>query len=102
MPSAEGDSETQHRLAVFRQALAALGWTEGKNVRLDVRWAVGEPRIAAAKELIALKPDVVIGASTPITSALQRESRTTPIVFTQVGDPIGSGFAPSSPVPGAT
>jgi putative tryptophan/tyrosine transport system substrate-binding protein len=42
MPSAEGDSETQHRLAVFRQALAALGWTEGKNVRIDVRWAVGE------------------------------------------------------------
>jgi putative tryptophan/tyrosine transport system substrate-binding protein len=101
MPSAEGDSETQHRLAVFRQALAALGWTEGKNVRIDVRWAVGEPaRMAAAKELIALNPDIVIGASTPVTAALQRESRTTPIVFTQVGDPIGSGFAASFPSPG--
>ena len=101
MPSAEGDLETQHRLAVFRQALAALGWTEGKNVRFDLRWAVSEPaRVAAAKELIALHPDVIIGASTPVTAALQRESRTTPIVFTQVGDPIGSGFAASLPNPG--
>jgi putative ABC transport system substrate-binding protein len=101
MPSAEGDSETQHRLAVFRQALAALGWTEGKNVRFDLRWAVSEPaRVAAAKELIALHPDVIIGASTPVTAALQRESRTTPIVFTQVGDPIGSGFAAGLPNPG--
>ena len=101
MPSAEGDSETQHRLAVFRQALAALGWTEGKNVRFDLRWAVSEPaRVTAAKELIALHPDVIIGASTPVTAALQRESRTTPIVFTQVGDPIGAGFAASLPNPG--
>jgi putative ABC transport system substrate-binding protein len=101
MPSPEGDLETQHRLQAFRQALGALGWVEGRNVRFDVRWAVGEPaRIAAAKELMALNPEVVIGASSPVAAALQRESRTTPIVFTQVGDPIGSGFAASLPNPG--
>ena len=94
MPSSESNSETQRRLSVFRQALAALGWTEGRNVRFDHRWAVGEPaRIQAARELIGMNLDVVIAASTPVVAALQRESRTTPIVFTQVGDPIGSGFA---------
>jgi len=101
MPSSENDPETRHRLDAFRQALMALGWTEGRNVVLDYRWAIGEPaRAQAAKELIALKPDVIIAASTPIVAALQRESRTTPIVFTQVGDPIGSGFAATFSHPG--
>ena len=102
MPSSESDAETQRRLRVFRQELAAFGWTEGRNIHFDYGWTVSEAtRIAAAKELIGKNLEVLVAASTPVAAALQRENRTTPVVFTQVGDPIGAGFAASFLIPAA-
>ena len=94
MGFAESDSETQLRLAAFKEGLAVLGWTEGRNLTLDVRWSAGEVDrgVRFAKELVALKPDVILAHTTPSTAALQRETRTIPIVFTAVSDPVGSGF----------
>jgi len=76
----------------FRQTLHQLGWKEGVSVRIDTRWGAGDPdRIRAyAKELIDTAPDVAVADSTPAALALQRESRTTPIVFIQAGNPVGS------------
>ena len=98
---APDDQEMQERLVGFRQALEKLGWSEGRNVRIDMRYA--RPSSLAqglAKELVALQPDVILAHSTPITAALQRESRTIPIVFVAVSDPIGAGFAASLARPG--
>ena len=89
----------------FRKALEALGWFEGRNLRIDVRFAGdGEPTLArmrmSAKELVGLQPDVILADTTPVTAAVQRETRTIPIVFTTVSDPVGSGFVASLPHPG--
>src|ERR1700682_4055260 len=86
MPSAESDPEAQAQLAGFTQGLAELGWTEGRNLRMDVRWAAGsvDRMRMLAKELVDLQPDVILGHSTPVTAALQREARTIPIVFAAV------------------
>src|SRR6266481_4702016 len=94
---AENDPETQARLAAFRQGLEHLGWTEGRNVRVDYRFAPEGPEQAQrfAKELVALQPDILVGNSTPATAALLRETRTIPIVFVGVSDPLGSGFVAS-------
>jgi putative ABC transport system substrate-binding protein len=102
LPFAENDPEQQRRLTVFRQALATLGWTEGRNVRFDYRWAVGDSNQMrdGAKELIGRAPDVVLAVATPAAAALQQETRTTPIVFVQVGNPVGSGFVASLAHPG--
>jgi putative tryptophan/tyrosine transport system substrate-binding protein len=98
---AEDDPEAKARLAAFRQGLEKRGWSEGRNVRIDYRYApAGAQAQALAKELVALQPDVILAHSTPITAALQRESRTIPIVFAVVADPIGSGFVASLPQPG--
>ena len=80
------------RLAGFRQGLERLGWSEGRNVRIDTRFAAGngDRHQPLAKELVALQPDVIFAQSTPIAAALQRESRAIPIVFVEVSDPIGS------------
>jgi putative ABC transport system substrate-binding protein len=98
----EGDSDMQARLAGFRQGLEQLGWSEGRNIRVDTRFAAGAPdrHQALAKELVALQPDVIFAQSTPVTAALQRESRAIPIVFVEVSDPIGSGFIASLARPG--
>ena len=98
----ENDPEAQSRFAAFKERLAALGWSEGRNARFDVRWGGNNPARASAhaKELVGLKPDVILGNTTPATAALQRETRTIPIVFTLVADPLGSGFVKSFSRPG--
>jgi putative ABC transport system substrate-binding protein len=89
----EDDPNTKVRLAGLRQGLEGLGWSEGRNVRVDYRFApAGTQAQVLAKELVALQPDVILAMSTPIVTALQRETRTIPIVFLGVADPIGSGF----------
>src|SRR5215467_6172919 len=94
-PLAEDDQEMTARLAGFRQGLEKRGWSEGRNVRIDYRYAPESSADQAqvlAKELIALQPDAILAQATPVVAALQRETRTLPIVFVAVADPIGSGF----------
>ena len=95
---AEDDPETQARLAGFREGLGQLGWIEGRNVRIDYRFAPWGPDQAQvfAKELIALRPNVLVGDSTPASVALLRETRAIPIVFVGVSDPVGGGLVASS------
>ncbi len=102
MGYAENDPEAQLRLAAFKQRLAALGWVEGRNLTLDLLWTAGDVDRATpfAKQLLALKPDVILSNTTPNTTALQRETSTIPIVFTAVSDPIGSGFVKTLARPG--
>ena len=97
MPYSEGDAEGQASVAAFQRGLLDLGWTEGRNIRFDIRWAGGNPDMARtfAKELIGMNPDVIVPSSNQITSILQQETRTIPIVFVLVGDPVGSGFVAS-------
>ena len=102
IPYAESDAESQAEVAAFREQLGKLGWTDGRNVRIDVRWAGGEVGRfrALAKDLVSLQPDVILSRTTPVTAALVQESRTTPIVFVNVADPIGPGFVASMKQPG--
>jgi putative ABC transport system substrate-binding protein len=90
----ENDPVAKPRVPAFTQALAGLGWTDGRNVRMDLRWASGDiNRIRAlAQELVGLQPDIIVTSGTPATAALQRETRTTPIVFANVPDPVASGI----------
>jgi putative ABC transport system substrate-binding protein len=99
MGYAESDSRAQSFSAAFVQGLRELGWTEGRNVRLDYRWAAGDvDRIRAfARELAALQPDVISANTTPVTKALHQETRTIPIVFAIVSDPVGEGLVASLP-----
>jgi putative ABC transport system substrate-binding protein len=98
----EADPEAKALLAEFRQGLSALGWIEGRNLRMDVRWAPGRTDLmhTFAKELVDLHPDVILADSTPVTAALKRETLTIPIVFAVVADPVGSGFVGSLSRPG--
>jgi ABC-type uncharacterized transport system substrate-binding protein len=102
MAYAESDSTAQSWLAAFRVALAKLGWTEGSNLRIELRWSAADAdRIRAlAKELVDLQPNAIFAVTTPATGALARETRTIPIVFAGVSDPIGSGFAANLAHPG--
>jgi putative ABC transport system substrate-binding protein len=86
----------------FPRALAGLGWTDGRNVRIDLRWGgVDINRMRAlAQELVGLQPDIILAGSTPTTIALQRETRTIPIVFASVADPVASGIVPRLNQPG--
>ena len=90
----ENDPTMKLRVSAFTQALADLGWTDGRNVRMDLRWGRGDiNRIRAlAQELVGLRPDIILTAGTPATVALQRETRTIPIVFATVTDPVASGL----------
>ena len=99
---AESDSAAQSRLAGLKESLAALGWVEGRNLSIEIRWSGGDVKRASAlaKELVALKPEVIVCTTTPVTAALQRETRTIPIVFTAVSDPVGSGFVKTLSQPG--
>jgi putative ABC transport system substrate-binding protein len=102
VPFAESDLEAQTQIAAFLDALRTLGWTEGRNVRIDYRWAARDAaRIrASARELVALQPDVILARTTPVTAALQNETRTIPIVFVVVSDPVGDGLVASVARPG--
>jgi len=98
----EDDAESQLRLATFKDGLAALGWIEGRNLKTEVRWAAADVNRASAyaKELVALRPDVIVSTATPPTAALQKETTTIPIVFTVVSDPVGSHFVKTLARPG--
>jgi putative ABC transport system substrate-binding protein len=102
MAYAESDPEGQAWVAAFRERLQKLGWAEGRNIRIATRWAT--PDLEAmqrfAKELVALQPDLILSQSTPTTAALLQHTRTIPIIFANIADPVGSGFVASFPRPG--
>jgi putative ABC transport system substrate-binding protein len=102
MPYSEGDAEGQASVAALQRGLQDLGWTGGRNIRFEIRWAGGDPEKARAfaKELIGMTPDVIVPSSNQITSILQQETRTIPIVFVLVGDPVGSGYVANMAQPG--
>jgi putative tryptophan/tyrosine transport system substrate-binding protein len=99
---AESDPQVVAGLAAFKAALGELGWVDGRNVQIDYRYAAADvDRMGIfAKELVALQPDVLLGQTTGVVAALQREAKTIPIVFLIVSDPVGSGFVESLPRPG--
>jgi putative tryptophan/tyrosine transport system substrate-binding protein len=88
----ENDPETKLRYSSFIRALADLGWADGRNARVDVRWTGGDINRsrALAQELVGLQPDVILVSSTAATIAVQRETKTIPIVFASVGDPVAT------------
>jgi putative ABC transport system substrate-binding protein len=90
----ENDPVTKTIVSTFTQALADLGWSDGRNVRMDLRWSGGDiNRIRAlAQELVGLQPDIILASSAVATAALQRETRTIPIVFAGVTDPVARGI----------
>jgi putative ABC transport system substrate-binding protein len=92
----ENDPDNKHRLSAFTQALADLGWIDGRNLRIDVRRSSADTdRIQAlAQELVSLQPDIIVTGGTPATVAVQRETRTIPIVFMGGSDPVASGLVP--------
>jgi putative tryptophan/tyrosine transport system substrate-binding protein len=96
------DPEGRARIAAFQQALAQLGWTIGRNVRIDTRWGAGDAdRIRTyAAELVVLAPDVILGSGSSVVGPLLQATRTVPIVFTQTADPVGAGFVDSLARPG--
>jgi ABC-type uncharacterized transport system substrate-binding protein len=96
------DAEGLRHAAALREGLQALGWTNGHNVRIDYRWVTGDiDRVSLAKEIVEQQPDVILVESTAAVAALSRASSTIPIVFVNVGDPIGGGFVASLARPGA-
>lgn len=99
---AESDREAQSWLAAFREELRKLGWTEGRNIEMEIRWAAGdvESMKRFAKELVALQPDLIVTGSTPATAAVLQQTPTIPVIFVLVGDPVGSGFVTSLARPG--
>jgi putative tryptophan/tyrosine transport system substrate-binding protein len=98
------DPVGQQNVAAFRDTMSVLGWADGRNLRIEVRWAAAsftaEDVSAAAVELAAIKPDVIVTTGAPILGALQRQTKTIPIVFTLVTDPVGDGFVASLARPG--
>jgi ABC-type uncharacterized transport system substrate-binding protein len=98
----ESDPQYQAYVAVFREGLQKLGWVDGRNIQIDTRWAAhdAEAMQRFAKELVALQPDLILSNNTPTTAALLQQTRTIPIVFATVNDPVGSGFVASLPRPG--
>jgi putative tryptophan/tyrosine transport system substrate-binding protein len=102
MGFAESDREGQAFVAAFRDELQKLGWAEGRNIQIDYRWTALDKELIQrfAKELVALQPDLILTQSTPATAELLKQTRSIPIVFALVADPIGSGFVASFPKPG--
>jgi putative tryptophan/tyrosine transport system substrate-binding protein len=102
MSMAENDPEGQDRVRAFVDGLQQLGWTDGRNVRIDIRWTAGNPADPGkyAAELVALAPDVIFAPASVNVAALQRITRSVPIVFGSVIDPVGAGFVASLARPG--
>jgi putative ABC transport system substrate-binding protein len=102
MPFDENDPEPKRRVSAFTQALAGLGWTDGRNVRMDVRWGGDDTNRmrGLAQELVGLQPAIILTNGSPATFAVQRETRTIPIVFVNAGDPVHSGIVPRLDRPG--
>jgi putative ABC transport system substrate-binding protein len=102
MPGAADDAEYQTRMAAFLQELQRLGWSDGRNVRIDSRWAAGDANLIRkyAAELIALAPDVILAPGSTSVGPLLQATRTVPIVFTTLLDPVGAGFVDSLARPG--
>jgi putative ABC transport system substrate-binding protein len=102
MPGNENDPVRMPRVSAFTQALAGLGWADDRDVRMESRWhGDGNNRIGAlAQQLVGLQPDIILTTAAPATVAVQRETRTIPIVFVQVGDPVARGIVPRLDRPG--
>jgi len=102
LSGAESDPEMQERILVFRQALAALGWAEGRNLAIEYRFAAGdaERMRTHAAELVRLKPDIIVCSGTPVLGALHQATRSIPVVFAGVNDPVGLGYVASMARPG--
>jgi putative tryptophan/tyrosine transport system substrate-binding protein len=102
MPFPENDPVTQASRKAFARALEQFGWVEGKNLTMDYRFAAGNPKRfkAYAAELVGLSPDAILASSSPAVAALQQQTRTIPIVFVLVVDPVGQGFVQSLARPG--
>jgi putative ABC transport system substrate-binding protein len=103
MGYAESDAVPQAYVAAFREGLQKLGWAEVRNIRIDTRWAAPDDagsRQRFAKELVELQPDLILSHGTPTTTALLQQTRTIPVIFGTVSDPVGSGFVASFPRPG--
>ncbi len=100
---AENDPDMKVRLAVFRERLEKLGWSEGRNIQIDIRFAAGraDQFQVLAKELVALKPNVIVAHTTPAAAVLKQATATVPVVFVQVTNPVGAGFVKSLAHPGA-
>ena len=98
----ENDPEARTRITAFREGLEATGWTEARNIRIDYRFAGGDPERVRAhvEELVAFAPDVIVAQSTPVVAALKRATSTIPIVFVVVNDPVGQGLVKSLARPG--
>jgi putative ABC transport system substrate-binding protein len=102
IPLAMDDPDAKARIAAFRQGLEQLGWTDGRNVQIETRWAGGDMESIRkhAAELVALSPDVILAAGGAAMTPLHQATRTVPIVFTQTPDPVGAGFVASLARPG--
>ena len=99
----ESDRKGQAFAAAFRDGLQKLGWAEGRNIRIDTRWVTPgdtESRQRFAKELVALQPDMILSHATPNTATLLQQTRTIPIIFVNVSDPVGRRFIVNFPRPG--
>jgi putative ABC transport system substrate-binding protein len=97
MAADEGDATIKSRFSAFTRALADLGWVDGRNLQLDVRWAAGDPERMRtfAKELVGLQPDLIFTVTPAATKAMQRQTQAIPIIFTGVGDPVAGGLLES-------
>ena len=100
--AADSDQEGQSSIAAFREGLRKLGWVEGRNSEIDIRWAAADVELMKrfVKEFVALEPDLIFTSSTPATAAMLQATRTIPVVFALVADPVGNGFVASLPRPG--
>jgi putative ABC transport system substrate-binding protein len=99
----DGDRAGMAYFAAFREEMQKRGWSDGRNIQIDIRWASPDDagsRQRLAKELVAMQPDLILSQNTPTTAALLKQTRSIPIVFAIVADPVGSGFAASFPRPG--
>jgi ABC-type uncharacterized transport system substrate-binding protein len=98
----ESDPEGQALVAAFREGLRKLGWTDGHNVRIDTRWATPDVELMqrSARDLVALQPHLILTQNTPTTASVLQQTRSIPIIFATVSDPIGSGFVASLAQPG--